>query len=72
MLLVRVDGVEGGIVGYGPGPNGQPLAIVVLNNQLHAVALSAIEIVRAPRKLRKKDNGVKAYLAYQTENDLSS
>lgn len=52
-LLVKVNGKPTIIVGYGPGEGGVPKAIVVLDNRLHAVALSDIELPKLPKRLRK-------------------
>lgn len=54
LLRVKLDKRPAAIVGYGPGVDGEPKAIVVVEGVLRAVALSAIELDddRLPRKLR--------------------
>lgn len=54
MILVKVNGKDGAIIGYGPGERGQPKAIVVIDGGILAVALSDIELVSAPKKLQRK------------------
>ena len=54
MILVKVNGKDGAIIGYGPGEHGQPKAIVVIDGGLLAVALSDIELVSVPKKLQRK------------------
>ncbi len=49
-LPVRVNGVEGYVVGYGPGPHGEPVAMVVIKNSLLAVPLNQIEVTDEPKK----------------------
>ena len=53
-LIVRVQGQLSAIVGYGPGANGVPMAIVVLDGGLTAISLNDIELLNVPHKLRKK------------------
>lgn len=53
-LVVRVRGELTPIVGYGPGENGEPKAIVIINGGLVAVALSEIELLHFPHKMRKR------------------
>jgi hypothetical protein len=55
MLLVKVDGIEGAIVGYAPEQGGTPLAIVLMEGSLHPVKLHDIEVLSGPRNyVRKK------------------
>jgi hypothetical protein len=52
MLLVRVNGLDGAVVGYAPGPCG-PQAIVVLGDEFRAVSLDQLELVKLPKGLKK-------------------
>lgn len=64
-LLVRVNGTPAYIVGYGPGANGSPRAICVIEGVLRDFALSEIELTSVPRRLQKlkKKHQAKAALA---------
>lgn len=53
-LVVRVHDQLALIIGYGPGENGQPKAICVLDGGLTAVSLAEIELLSVPHKLRKR------------------
>jgi hypothetical protein len=62
-LLVKVNNVPAYIVGYGPGPNGSPRAICIIEGVLKDFALSEIELMSVPRrlqKMKKKHEGKKA------------
>lgn len=62
-FFVKVNGKEGFIIGYGPGPKGEPRAIVVMDNKLKAVPLAEIELAKMPKKIRKQ-------LAEMAEDDM--
>ncbi len=52
-LLCKIDGKPAIIVGYGPGPKGEPKAIVILNGELRAVKLKHIELENIPEEYQK-------------------
>lgn len=59
LLLCKVDDVETAIVGYGPGKNGQPMAIVPWlcpdgTYVPRAVTLSDVKLIGLPEKLQRK------------------
>lgn len=56
ILLCRVHGVPAAIVGYAPGPEGSPRAIVVMDGRLEAIALADVELRKLPKPLRKQLN----------------
>lgn len=53
-LPVRVRDQLTFIVGYGPGTNGKPMAIVILDGHLDAVGLEEIELIHIPRRMERK------------------
>lgn len=52
-LAVRVNGVNGLIVGYCPDKSGTPKAIVLMEGALRHVALADLELLNVPHRLRK-------------------
>lgn len=59
LLLCKVDDIETAIVGYGPGKNGQPMAIVpwICPDGTYvprAVTLSDVKLIGLPEKLQRK------------------
>lgn len=59
ILLVEVDGIKTAIVGYAPGKNGEPVAIVIWQNldgksTLRHVKVSDCHPLNLPRKLERQ------------------
>lgn len=54
-LIVKVGGIPAMVVGYGPGTNGEPKAIIVQEGKLRSVSLNDLELTDVPRSLRKAE-----------------